>query len=793
MAKKSYLSRLNETRVGLLMVAVVFVIFFSDFKILNELALKFTDFNFKLRGQVSGKRDVVVVAIDQKSQDKFGRWPWTRTVLAGVIDNISKHNPRVIGTDIVFSYPEERPDLKLAKKLLAKAPKTGEWRKNLENAEKEADADGRLADAIRRAGNVVPGYFFITQDEEVSSLKADSEETLNIIRSSRFPSFKKPAKEGKRKFALREAADAKPNIPSITEASKFTGYFNMFPDEDGVLRATTNVIEFKGKYFPSLSLQLLRGWYGDNKMKLEFEEYGVKGVSLGGGFIPTDEYGRTPINFYGDEKAFPTISAAELADGGMSDEKLDPILRGKIVIIAATAMGIYDLRTTPFGIMPGVYLHASFIQNVLDGIVLKRAGWFLLFDALSIIILGVILILAMKKLKVVGGAALALALIFGYVWFQRYMFVYKHTILDVLYPIMTVVFVYGGLALHKYLTEASEKKYVKTAFAHYLSPKVVNKILEDPGKLQLGGDMKELTASFSDVKDFSGISEKLTPHELVELLNEYLTEMTDVILGKDGTLDKYIGDAIVSFFGAPLEYQDHAFRACRATILCRKRLDELQVKWAAAGRPPLEARFGLNTGKMLVGNMGSTQRFDYTIMGDEVNLASRLESINKQYGTYICVSESTWRAAGGARQSSDTDLDEATLPIEIDTDANGKVLKAKDKIQFTGSSRNKNPGFEWRELDVIRVVGRKAPVRIFELLDFKGGLSKEKEGWLLTYNEGYALYTARKFERAAEVFKVAAGMNGKDIASLKMAARCEGFLKIPPADDWDGVFTHTTK
>jgi len=770
---------LDETKIGLFMVAAVFAVFFLNFSFLNAISLKMGDLNFKVRGPLQGKRDVVIVAIDQKSQDKFGRWPWTRTVLAGLITRLSQFNPKIVGTDIVFSYPEERPDHELARELLTLAPKNGELRQAIETAEKKSDADGILAGAIKSAGNVVPGYFFLTHEDDIAQLKMDTEAEYKIIKHSRFPAVKLPSEGGRRDFEVKKAVGVKPNIKTITNAAPYTGYFNMFPDEDGMMRGITNVVEFNGKYFPSLSLQLLRGWFGDDQMKLEVEEYGVKGIHVGGRFVPTDEHGMTRINYYGDDKAFPVVSAADLAEGGLPDEKLDALLRGKIVIIGATAIGIYDMRSTPFGVMPGVFLHASFIQNVIDGIVLKRAGWYLMFDALSIILLGIVLTLAMRRLSVVGGAVLAVALILGYIWFQRYMFVTESTILYILYPVLSIVMVYGGIAFYKYLVESREKRHVKNAFEHYLSPKVISKIMEDPAKLKLGGDMRNLTASFSDVKDFSGISEKLTPAELVELLNEYLTEMTNIILEKDGTLDKYIGDAIVSFFGAPLEYEDHAWRACAATILCKKRLTELQEKWGAAGKPMIAARFGLNTGNMLVGNMGSHQRFDYTIMGDEVNLASRLESINKQYGTWICASESTWLAVEAVRMSHGGDGRAVA------------VVVTQERREHPSEYRK--AGFEWRELDVIRVVGRKAPVRIFELLDFKGGLSKEKEAWLAAYNEAYGLYTARKFDAAMEAFRAAVKMDSEDAASGKMAARCEGFLKTPPAVDWDGVFTHTSK
>ncbi|MBI5178514.1 MAG: adenylate/guanylate cyclase domain-containing protein [Nitrospinae bacterium] len=746
--QKPWLFKLSEAKVGIAMMALVFAIFFADVPLLNQLSYKTFDLNFKARGPLAGKRDVVVVAIDQKSQEKLGRWPWTRSVMAELINRLSQFGPKAVGLDIVFSYPEQRPDRLLADQLLATTPQHSPAYKVLMRAKLEADTDGRLMKAMRDAGNVASGYFLFTRPEEVETLALDTDADYRNIKRSRFPAIKYPA-SGKKEFELIKAVGVMPNIKPVTDASAYTGYFNMIPDDDGIMRRMTAAADFNGKYFPALSFQLLRLWYGDANPKIEFEEYGTKGFHIGGTFVPSNEHGQVALNYYGTESAFPTISVADVLDGGLPDERLAELLAGKVVIVGATATGIYDLRNTPFGTVPGVYIHATFIQNVIDGLTLNRADWFFGFEAVSILLLGVALTLAMRRLKVLGGALVAVALIAAYVLFQRYLFIYRYTLLDILYPVMAIVMVYGGLAFYKYFVEASEKKYVKKAFEFYLSPQVIGKLMEDPGKLKLGGETKTLTACFSDVRDFSTLSEKLSPHELVVLLNEYLTEMTDIIMANTGTLDKYIGDAIVSFFGAPLEYDDHATRACTAVLRCRARLAELKEKWKAEGRPVVDARFGVNTGSMLVGNMGSNQRFDYTIMGDEVNLAARLEGINKQYGTAIIVSESTCLALNGR--------------------------------------------FEVRELDVIRVVGRKTPVKIFELLDFAGKLKPEEAQWVTAYNEAYALYRAWKFAEAAAAFEAVYKMNKEDVASWRFTTRCRSFITNPPDKDWDGVFTHTSK
>lgn len=745
---KKRFAKVTEFKVGIVMMAAVFIVFFADFNFLNTVSQKMMDMNFLMRGPIEGKRDVVVVAIDQRSQEKLGRWPWTRSVMADLIRAVSKYRPRAIGLDIVFSYPEDRPDRLLAAEVSKLTPRNTPAYAKLKEAETKADTDGLLAASIGDAGNVVTGYFFFTRHEEVESLELDNESDFRLIKPFRYPVVKIP-KSGKKEFDLTKAVGVKPNITQISEASRFSGFFNMLTDDDGMMRKYTNVVEMNGKFFPSLGFQLLRTWYEDAKPRLEFEDYGVKAFYVGDRTVASNDYGQSILNFYGTETAFPTVSVSDILDGTLSDDQMKELLGDKIIIVGATATGIYDLRSTPFGIMPGVYLHATFVQNVIDNRVLNKAGWLFAFDAVSILFLGLLLTFSMRRLNVVGGGLLAVALVLAYIYFQRYVFVRQNTVLDVFYPLLAIVMVYGGLAFFKYFAESREKKYVKKAFEHYLSPEVINRIMEDPGKLALGGETKVLSVCFSDVKDFSTISEKLSPHELVELLNEYLTEMTRIMMKNDGTLDKYIGDAIVSFFGAPLSYDDHAVRACRAVLQCQKRLDELRPKWAAEKKPLIEARFGINTGPMLVGNMGSHQRFDYTVMGDEVNLASRLEGTNKQYGTFLLISESTWLATNGE--------------------------------------------FEGRELDIIRVVGRTTPVRIYELIDFKGGLTSAQREWLEAYNNAYGLYRKRDFENAVGAFEELVRMNKSDTASWRFVGRCRTFVNNPPDDDWDGVYSQTSK
>jgi len=320
--------------------------------------------------------------------------------------------------------------------------------------------------------------------------------------------------------------------------------------------------------------------------------------------------------------------------------------------------------------------------------------------------------------------------------------------MNMIYPVLTMLTIYLGITIYRYVTEEKEKKKIRGAFQYYLTASVVNEILKDPSKLKLGGDKKHLSVMFSDIRGFTSISEKLSPEELVRLLNEYLTAMTDIVFKYDGLLDKYIGDAIMAVFGAPLDQPDHASRACRVALEMMAELRRLREKWAAEGRPDVNIGVGINSGDMVVGNMGSEMRFDYTVMGDSVNLASRLEGTNKEYGTNIILSEFTYEIV-------------------------------KDE-------------FICRQLDAVRVKGKKKPVRIFELL----GDIDDKPQWqefLARFEAGLEKYREGKWDEAITAFGRVLELKPEDFTSQMYIERCESLKENPPEGEWEGVFTMTKK
>ena len=400
-------------------------------------------------------------------------------------------------------------------------------------------------------------------------------------------------------------------------------------------------------------------------------DLGVDGVHIGSLRIPTDEFGRILINYRGQQQTFPHIPITDILDNAVPKEAI----QDKIVIVGATAVGIYDLRVTPFGsVFPGLEIHANIVDSLLRTDYLYQPVWAAIFDIMAIIFSGAFLGFILARAGVITGAVAGAGLFVGYIVLCQMMFALNGWVLNLVYPLSVILAVYIAITGYRYMVETRQKKFVKDAFSTYLAPSVVKDLLDAPERLVLGGEERVITAFFSDVQGFTSISEKLTPRELVELLNEFLTEMTDIILKHEGTVDKFEGDAIIAFFGAPNELENQEEVACMACIDMQQRLAELREKWGKTGMPELKMRIGLCTGPAVVGNMGSKNRMDYTMMGDTVNIAARLEGVNKVYGTYTMIADATYQNAG-------------------------------DWIRA-------------RELDAIRVVGKAEPVKIYEVLGY---------------------------------------------------------------------------
>jgi adenylate cyclase len=727
---------------------VVLGIYYLDPQFLNLLELKTLDLRFLSRGKIPTSDRVALVTIDEKSLDELGRWPWPRTRMAQLLDALVKAEAGVVGFDIVWAEPDENSELKSLNAVKRKVADLKLINPDLEHylgeALKRADSDRILADSLARSQRAILGYFFQFSPRQGSGKKEKSPQK-DLPPLTAFNVVKFTSEEASR-VPLFEAEYPEVNIPVLSQAADGAGYFNIFPDPDGTVRWTPLVIKYQDRYYCALSLAVLQKYLENPPLGLRIAEFGVDQIRLGKLSIPTSEEGRLLINYRGPQKTFPHYSATDVIHGRTPDKAF----RGKIVLVGATAVGIYDLRVTPFEhVFPGLEIHANVVDSILQGQFLHRPNWITLMDILVIAVMGLVLGVFLHRVRAHWGALIAGALFMSVLVLGKILFEAQGVWMNLIYPSLNLAFIYLGVTGYRYMTEEKEKKKIRGAFQYYLTASVVEEMLKNPDKLKLGGEKKDLTVLFSDIRGFTSISERMTPEGLVKFLNEYLTKMTDLVFKYDGLLDKYMGDAIMAIWGAPLDQPDHVRRACLTALDMVEELHRLQKKWSTEGLPFLNIGIGVNAGPMVVGNMGSDRRFDYTVMGDSVNLGSRLEGLNKTYGTNVIASEMTF-----------------------------------DRVKEE---------FLARELDLVRVKGKDQPVKIYELLAPVKTASADQQTLAGGFHAALVEYRKRNWNKAREGFQALLAQFPHDGPAKLYLERCDALSKNPPPADWDGVYTMTTK
>jgi adenylate cyclase len=579
-------------------IGIVVTLIFAAFTVikfvpLERLELLLYDVRYYLHGKDTKQNEVVIVGIDDRSLEKIGRWPWDRSRIASIIDSLNNMGAKAIVMDIIFSEPWKDDDV--------------------------------LVESIKKAGNVILPIVFDFKSEK-SRIPDD------ILYDSSFPMVRD---SGNFKiFPPISANKVLVPLKKFSAVAKTLGHINMIPDKDGVLRWEIMAIEFDGEIFPCISLQAARIAQG-----LPMEAMTLKaanGIQLGDNFIPTDFWGRTLVRYYGPEGTIPQISALDILQNNVDPSKI----KDRIVLIGATAVGIYDLRVTPTGIMPGVEKHANVITSILHKeFILKITN---LTNVLIVLISGIIFTVFIVRLKALFGALLSFVFIGALYFVTYYFFFEKNLWIDLSYPGSNILITYFAITAYRYATEERYAKRIRGMFSSYVTERVVNELIKNPNLAKLGGERREITVMFSDVRGFTTFSEKHSPEQVVHILNEYLGEMTDIIFHWEGTLDKFVGDEIVAFWGAPLPQEKHAELAVKCTLHMKSRLDELHSKWESEGREPLYAGFGINTGEVIVGNIGAEgKKMDYTVIGDNVNLGARVEGLTRKYHSDIIITEST--------------------------------------------------------------------------------------------------------------------------------------------------------
>jgi adenylate cyclase len=634
-------------RVYLIAAAVIVVmlalfLWAPDF--LQAVEVRLYDLHFKLQGtQPQRAERIVIAAIDEKSLAALGRWPWPRSLMADLIRKLSADGAKVIAVDILLSEPEVSGELRAAAQLserlrtqgLAGSSAGSAVQRELDAFAREADHDRQLAEAVRDSGRVIlPIVFEVGPDRD-----GPPPEPAGPAFKSALVSFRHRDERGV--YPPPAARSATPPIAVLADAASTLGHVTMLADRDGTTRWEAVAFEHQGHYYPSLAVQAVRlaTEVEPTRLTLDFG----RTLMVGSVSVPLDPRDRMLINYAGPGGTFRHLSAVDLLTGKIPPEAV----RDRIVFVGATAAGTYDLRVTPTSpIMPGVEKHANVAGNILTGQFLRRPDWVELVELAGILVFPLVLAWLLPRLRPavsVGAVALVWAILFGAV----HLAFREGLWLPVVYPTLALGLTFLGITVYRLLTEERQRLWTKRAFQQFVSPEVVEQLMDNPAALQFGGEMRNLTVLFSDIRDFTPYTERHPPQEVVQMLREYLTKMVDQVLAQQGTLDKFIGDGVMAIFGAPVPLPDHAERACRAALGMIRELEALRAGWVAEGREPFKIGIGINTGDMMVGNLGSEQLFDYTVAGDGVNVGARVESLNKEYetATSIIISETTYLAA----------------------------------------------------------------------------------------------------------------------------------------------------
>lgn len=697
-------------------------------------------YDLRVRSTVPGTLDprIVIADIDEKSLKALGRWPWNRGVVGRTVETLFDHyGVRVVGFDVVFAESGNGDSLSLMQSL-AQGPLKADPAFLREFAARAPglDYDQTFAKALS-GRNVVLGMVFSPSHGEAVNAPPESYGEL--------PPEGVPGLE-----LLPHPRSHTANLDALSRSARVTGFFdNPHLDADGIFRRVPLLQVYQNNLYPSLALATAHMALGGPPLRPVTAQSGdyaaLEGVQLGNDvLIPTDAYSNVLVPWrgrYGD--AFRYVSIIDILE-----KKVQPsLLKDAIILVGTTAPGLLDLRSTPLErAYPGVEVHANIISGILDDQIRQQPAWVLGVEVLMLLVTGLVTLLVAARLappgQVLVSAGLALALIaVNLLAWNRGLVLPLASSLLLLAVLFTFIMSWG------YFVEARGKRSITRLFGQYVPPDLVDEMAKHPETITIDGESRELTVLFSDVRDFTTISEGLSAAELSALMNAYLTAMTRLIHKHRGTIDKYMGDAIMAFWGAPVPEADHARHALLTAMAMKDDLGRLGEEFRARGWPALHIGIGLNTGVMNVGNMGSEFRMAYTVMGDAVNLGSRLESLSKNYGATVVVSESTLAAV---------------------------------------------PDFAYRGLDRVRVKGKLEPVRIYEPIAPENALDAATRDELLQWDSVLAAYYAQQWEAADRLLTAL-----RERADCKLfalyAERIAHFRLNPPPADWDGVYTYTTK
>jgi adenylate cyclase len=713
----------------------------ADLKFTNQLEALLYDLRLNLSMKTSIDSRIVIVDIDEKSLAAEGRWPWGRNRLALLMDQLfDEYGVAIVGYDVIFAEKDESSGLKVLERLGREVLRGDEqFRSSLGKIREELDYDSIFARSLK-GRQVVLGYYF-------TDFEGDKIRTSGALPP---PVFTAADMAGSGASLIKMTGYGA-NLPELQQMTPFAGHFNPYVDPDGVCRRIPGVIEYKGSYYEPLSIAIVRALLGSPPLTAGFpagrregDYRKIEWLGISDLKIPVDEQVTALVPYRGLRGSFRYVSATDVINRRVPKEQLE----GAIVLVGTTAHGLMDMRSTPVGaVYPGVEIHANMIAGILDQNIKHSPAYVMGAEILIILVSGVLLSILLPILSPVRSIILFLSVLAAICMLNAAAW-QENLVLPLAGPLSLPVILFVVNMSYGFLLEARSKHQITGLFGQYVHPELVEKMSREPDRFTMQGRSLDMTVLFSDVCDFTSISEKLSPADLSALMNEYLSAMTEVIQKYRGTIDKYIGDAIMAFWGAPLDDPEHVNNTVMAAMEMQARAVQLRETFAAKGWPELFLGIGVNTGIMNVGNMGSRFRMAYTVMGDAVNLAARLEGLSRQYGVGIIVGEET---------------------------------------------RSRLPGIVFRELDRVRVKGRNEPVTIFEPLGVQGGLDPAIVEEQKLFSHMFTHYHAREWAESLEHLHELLNLKPESRLFRLYVERIEHYRQEPPPPDWDGVFTHMAK
>ncbi|WP_151949050.1 CHASE2 domain-containing protein [Aliarcobacter butzleri] len=696
-----------------------FYIFFPALP--DSLDNRLRDYLFTIRGELPHNQNVVIVDIDETSIKSLGQWPWSRDKLAKMLENLTLANVGIVGLDIVFAEEDRTSPHKILQDLKI-------YKKDVPNYDLE------FANVVENSP-VILGYQFDLVKKDNTNAKVPQIPAIFIEKD-------KPQD----KNYLIEAYNTILNIPQIQDKAYSSGFFNNIPDDTGIIRSVPLIISYDDIIYPSLALEVIRVINDTQKVVVQYDENGISNIVLDDISIPTDRYGRMLINFRGPERSFKYISAIDIYNNSFDKSEID----GKIVLIGTSAAGLFDLRATPFdSIFPGVEVHANIIDNILMQDFIYKASWLDGANILIIFVLSIIVVMLTTYTTFWANPIIFISFSISYLFLVYNLLFDYGIVLNILFPIATVLIASIMTTLFDYFYNIKKEEAIKAKFASKVSKNVMDDILKNIDKNEFSAKSKEVTIFFSDIRGFTNISEKLDAKELISFLNRYMQPMSEIIIKYQGTIDKFIGDAIMAYWNAPIDIKNHCDLALKASLEQLEVLEKLNVELQKENLPKIDIGIGLNTGTVIVGEMGSSLRSDYTVIGDTINLGSRVESLCKYYDSKLNISNFT-----------------------------------KDKLQEE---------YIFRFLDLVKVKGKNEPVEIWQVLG-KGEAKKSLKEELDLYHKAIEFYKNSDFINALEIFESLENNENKTNKNIYKIyiTRCKEFIKTPPKN-FDGVYEHTTK